>query len=43
MPPLVMTEVRKFVNGSNSESERLFSDKFSHKKWGRICKDASAL
>jgi integrase len=40
VPLPVMMEVRKFVNGSNSECERLFSDKFSHKKWRRICKDA---
>jgi integrase len=32
VPPSVMMEVRKFVNGYNSECGRLFSDKFSHKK-----------
>ena len=40
VPPSVMMEVRKFVNGSNSEGKRLFSDKFSHKRWKSICKDA---
>jgi len=28
----VMMEVRKFVNRFDSESERLFGDKFSHKR-----------
>lgn len=35
---LVMTELRKCINGSNSEQGRLFNDNFSHKRWKKICK-----
>jgi integrase/recombinase XerD len=37
---LVMTELRKCINGSNSEQGRLFNDNFSHKRWRKICENA---
>ena len=40
VPPSVMMEVRKFINGSNSEQVKVFDDNFSHKRWRRICEDA---
>ena len=40
VPAQVMTELKKCVNGLDSERERLFDDNFSHKKWKKICKDA---
>jgi len=40
VPALVMTELRKCINGSNSEQGTLFNDNFSHKRWRKICDDA---
>jgi integrase len=41
VPAAVMAELKKYLNSSNSEQERLFNDdNFSHKRWKRICKDA---
>jgi integrase len=40
VPAVVMSELKKCLNSSNSEQERLFNDNFSHKRWKRICKDA---
>ena len=40
VPPSVMMEVKKFINGSNSEQVKVFDDNFSHKRWRRICEDA---
>jgi len=39
VPAVVMAELKKCLNSSNSEQERLFNDNFSHKRWKRICKD----
>lgn len=35
----VMAELKKFLNGFNSEQTRLFDDNFNHKRWKKICKD----
>jgi integrase len=40
VPAAVMTELTKYINGSNSTQARLFDDAFSHKRWKKICKDA---
>jgi integrase len=40
VPAPLMTELRKFVNGLNSEQASLFNDNFSHKRWRKICEDA---
>jgi integrase len=40
VPAVVMAELKKCLNSSNSEQERLFNDNFSHKRWKKICKDA---
>ena len=41
VPAVVMSELKKCLNSSNSEQERLFNDdNFSHKRWKRICRDA---
>ena len=40
VPAEVMAELKKGLNGSNSEQKKLFSDNFSHKRWRRICEDA---
>jgi len=39
VPAPLMTELRKYVDGLNSERERLFYDNFSHKRWEKICDD----
>jgi len=36
----VMAELKKCLNGSNSEQATLFNDNFSHKRWKKICEDA---
>jgi integrase len=43
VPAEVMTELKKCLNGLNSERERLFNDNFSHKRWKKICEDARLL
>ncbi|OHB55303.1 MAG: hypothetical protein A2Y12_00610 [Planctomycetes bacterium GWF2_42_9] len=43
VPHSVIIEVRKFVDEYNSGCEKLFRDKFSPRKWKRICRDASLL
>jgi integrase len=40
VPAVVMAELKKYLNSSNSEQEKLFNDNFSHKRWKKICKDA---
>jgi len=40
VPTPVMIELRKYVNGLNSEREKRFNDNFSHKRWRKICDDA---
>ena len=40
VPAVVMAELKKCLNSSNSEQEKLFNDDFSHKRWKRTCKDA---
>ena len=35
----VMIELKKCLNGSNSEQGRLFNDNFSHKRWKKTCED----
>jgi len=41
VPAAVMAELRKCINESNSGQAKLFDDNFSHKRWEKICKDAS--
>jgi integrase len=40
VPAVVMAELKKCLNGSNSGQAKLFNDNFSHKRWKRIYKDA---
>ena len=37
---VVMMELKKYLNGSNSDQERLFDHNFNYKKWKKICKRA---
>jgi len=39
----VMAELKKCLNGSNSEQTKLFNDNFSHKRWKKICKGAGLI
>ncbi|MHC4587593.1 MAG: tyrosine-type recombinase/integrase, partial [Planctomycetota bacterium] len=36
----VMVELKKYLNGFESEQAKLFNDNFSHKRWKKICKGA---
>ena len=40
VPVVIMTELKKCLNGSGSGQVTLFNDNFSHKRWRKICKDA---
>jgi len=40
VPTPVMSELRKYINGSDSEKRGLFNNKFNHKRWRKICEDA---
>jgi len=40
VPAVVMAELKKCLNGSNSGQAKLFNDNFSHKRWKKICEDA---
>jgi integrase len=40
VPAEVMAELKRCLNGSNSEQTKLFNNNFSHKRWKKICKDA---
>jgi integrase len=41
VPAAVMTELRKYLNGSNSDQQKLFDDNFNYKRWKKICKKAN--
>ncbi len=40
VPAEMMAELKKCLNGSNSEQTKLFNDNFSHKRWRKICQKA---
>ncbi|MHC4115516.1 MAG: tyrosine-type recombinase/integrase, partial [Planctomycetota bacterium] len=40
VPAEMMAELKKCLNGSNSEQTKLFNDNFSHKRWKKICQKA---
>ena len=40
VPAMVMAELKKCLNGSNSGQAKLFNDNFSHKRWKKICEVA---
>ena len=35
-----MQELEEYLNGSNSDEQKLFSDNFNYKRWKKICKKA---
>jgi integrase len=40
VPAIVMAELKKYLNGSNSDQQKLFDDNFNYKRWKKICKKA---
>ncbi len=40
VPAVVMQELKKYLNGSNYEQQKLFDDNFNYKRWKKICKQA---
>jgi integrase len=42
VPTLVMAELIKYVSELSVGQERLFTDKFSHKRWRKICQEAGS-
>jgi integrase len=40
VPAVIMQELKKYLNGSNSDQQKLFDDNFNYKRWKKICKKA---
>ena len=40
VPAEIMQELRKYINGSNPDRQKLFDDNFNYKRWKKICKKA---
>jgi integrase len=40
VPAVIITELKKCLDGLNSGQVKLFNDNFSHKRWRKICEDA---
>jgi len=40
VPAVIMQELKKYLNGSNSEQQKLFDDNFNYKRGKKICKKA---
>lgn len=40
VPVAVMAELKKYLNSSNSDEQKLFNDNFNYKRWKKICKKA---
>jgi len=40
VPAAIIQELKKFINGSTSEQQRLFNDSFNYKQWRKIRKNA---
>jgi len=43
VPAIIMQELKKFINGSISDQQRLFKDKFNYRRWKKICRKAGLL
>ncbi len=43
VPTVIMQELRKYLNDSNSDQQKLFDDNFNYKRWKKICKKAGLL
>jgi integrase/recombinase XerD len=41
VPAVVMQELKKFLNGSTSDQQKLFDDNFNYKRWRKICRKAA--
>jgi integrase len=40
VPEVVMAEMKKFLNGSNFNQQKIFCDNFNYRRWKKICKKA---
>jgi integrase len=40
VPVVIITELKKYLNGSTSAQQKLFDDKFNYRKWKKICRNA---
>jgi len=38
VPAVVMQELKKYLNSSNSDQQKLFDDNFNYKRWKKICR-----
>ncbi|KPJ65117.1 MAG: hypothetical protein AMJ43_11380 [Coxiella sp. DG_40] len=41
VPAAIIMEIKKYLNGSNFDQQKLFNDNFNYKRWKKICKKAS--
>ena len=37
---VIIEELKKYLNGFNSEQHKLFDDNFNYKRWKKICRQA---
>jgi len=40
VPAVIILELKKYINSSNSDQQKLFNDNFNYKRWKKICKKA---
>jgi integrase len=40
VPAVIMHELKKYLDGSNSDRQKLFDDNFNYKRWKEICRKA---
>jgi len=38
VPAVIVQELKKYLNGSNSDQQKLFNDNFNYKRWKKICR-----
>ena len=38
---LIIIELKKYLNGSKSDQQKLFNDNFNYKRWKKICRKAN--
>ncbi len=40
VPAVIIQELKKYLNVSDSDRQKLFDDNFNYKRWKKICKKA---
>ena len=40
VPAMIKQELKKYLNSSNYDQQKLFDDNFNYKRWKKICRQA---